>query len=112
MMFSWPSPWPIDFATGSLGGFDPLLFPPLVLPPLFALLPPAAMPTMAAAHKPFVLMLPPGLGDPPRSRRSVRDATRHAPSGRDPRARPQTWFRGSDGRPEALHLRRAPRRSG
>src|SRR5512133_457726 len=116
MMLSCPSPWPIDFCTGSFGGFSPLPLFALVLPPL-SLLPHAATPNAAiqattAAQSPFVLMLPPDLGDRPRSRTSVPDATRRAPCARDPRARPQTSSRGSGGRPEALHPRRAPRRSG
>src|SRR4051794_6664715 len=114
MMLSCPSPCPIDFWTGSFGGLTPLALP-LLLP--LSLLPHAAMPNAAtqaitAAQSPFVLMLPPDLGDRPRSRTSVPDATRRAPSARDPRARPQTSSRGSAGRPEVLHLRRAPRRSG
>src|SRR5216117_269643 len=115
MMFSWPSPCPIDFWTGSFGGFSPL--PLLALPPLLLLLPHAATPNAArqattAAHRLLVLMLPPDLGDRPRSRRSAADATRRAPSARVARARPQTTSRGSGGRPEALHPRRARRRSG
>src|SRR5437762_13434387 len=112
MMFSCPSPWPIDCWTGSFGGLSPL---PLALPPLSLLLPHAATPNAAtqattAAHRPFVLMLPPDLGDRPRSRTSVADATRRAPSARVARARQQTTSRGSGGRPEALHPRRARRR--
>src|SRR6478752_6154000 len=112
MMFSWPSPWPTDFCTGSFGGLSPLpLAPPVLLP--LSLLPHAATPNAAmhattAAHRPFVLMLPPDLlGDPPPPRTSVPDATRRAPSARDPRARPRTSSRGSAGRPEALHPHRA-----
>src|SRR3954447_22164109 len=115
MMFSCPSPWPTVFCSGSFGAVSPL---PLVLPaPPLSLLPHAATPNAAiqatsAAHRPFVLMLPPDLGDRPRSRTSAPDATRRAPSDRGPRARPRTSSRGSGGRPEALHRRRAPRRSG
>src|SRR5258705_13791203 len=108
MMFSWPSPWPTDFWTASFGGFSPL--PLLVLLPL-SLLPHAAMPNAAtqatiADQKAFVLMLPPDSGDRPRSRRSVVDATRRAPSVRAARVRPQRTSRGSGGPPEALHPRR------
>src|SRR6476469_2757314 len=112
MMFSCPSPGPIDFWTGSLGGLSPL--PLALLPPLSLLLPHAAMQATTAAHRPFVLMLPPDLllGDPLRPRTSVPDATRRAPSARDPRGRPRTSSRGSAGRPEALHPHRARRRSG
>src|SRR5216110_3268749 len=115
MMLSCPSPCPTDFCTGSFGGFSPLPLLALVLP--LSLLPHAATPNAAmqatsAAHRPFVLMLPPDLGDRPRSRTSVADATRRAPSVRDPRARPRTSSRGSGGPPEALRPRRARRRSG
>src|SRR3954468_8195819 len=114
MMFSWPSPAPTAFWTGSFGALSPQ--PPLE-PPLSLLLPHAATPNAAtqattAAHRPLVLMLPPDLGNRPRSRRSVADSTRRAPSARAARARPQTSSRGSGERPEALRPRRARRRSG
>ena len=101
----------------SLGGLSPL---PLALlpPPLSLLLPHAATPNAAmqattAAHRPFVLMLPPDLGGPSSIAYVCSGTPRdvHLPAAA-PRAPPPTTSRGSAGRPEARRPRRARRRSG